>query len=72
MKRAPMYTEDGPDAAVYKDLSLPEIFNMFPDGQTAMQWLEGSVWSDGPAYATPQNFLFWASVRSRGPFSRLV
>lgn len=33
--------------AKYRDLSLPELFEMFPDEQTAMEWFEENVWPDG-------------------------
>ena len=37
----------GPDSSKYKGPSLPELLGMFPDDQTAMEWLEGNVWPDG-------------------------
>ncbi len=43
----PTNAEGGPDSPEYKDLSLPDLFEMFPDDQTAMDWLEANIWSDG-------------------------
>ncbi|MCE2508084.1 MAG: transposase [Nitrosopumilaceae archaeon] len=37
----------GPGSPEYKDLSLPDLLDMFPDDQAAMEWLEGNVWPDG-------------------------
>ena len=31
----------------YRDLSLPELFYMFPDDRAAMEWFEENVWPDG-------------------------
>ena len=39
----PTNSEGGPHSPEYKDLALPELFEMFPDDQTAMEWLEGNV-----------------------------
>ena len=47
MDNQPAKAEDGQDLPEYKDLSLPELFEMFPDDQTAMGWLERNVWPDG-------------------------
>ena len=35
------------DSAKYRDLSLPELFDMFPDDRAAMEWIEENVWPDG-------------------------
>ncbi len=35
------------DSAKYRDLSLPELFDMFPDDKAAMEWIEENVWPDG-------------------------
>ena len=35
------------DLPKYRDLSLSEIFNMFPDEQAAMEWFEENIWPDG-------------------------
>ena len=43
----PTNAEGGPDSPEYKDLSLPDLFEMFPDDQTAMDWLEANIWPDG-------------------------
>ena len=43
----PTNAEGGPDSPEYKDLSLPDLFEMFPDDQTAMDWLEVNIWPDG-------------------------
>ena len=29
------------------DLSLEELFRMFPDDQAAREWFEGNIWPDG-------------------------
>ena len=33
----PTNAAGGPDTPEYKDLSLPDLFEMFPDDQTAME-----------------------------------
>ena len=47
MVRQTTKTKGGPDKPGRKDPSLAEIFDMFPDEQAAMEWLERNVWSDG-------------------------
>ena len=32
-----------------KDLSVEELFEMFPDEKTAMEWFESNIWPDGRA-----------------------
>ena len=39
--------EEGPASGKYRDLSMPEMFDMFPDGKAAMEWFEGNAWPDG-------------------------
>ncbi len=43
------------DSAKYRDLSLPELFDMFPDDKAAMEWLEENVWPDGRRCGLVQN-----------------
>ena len=30
-----------------KEPTIEELFEMFPDNETAMRWLEGNIWPDG-------------------------
>ena len=47
MYKQPARAKGGPDSSKYEGPSLLELFGMFPDDQTAMEWLEGNVWPDG-------------------------
>ena len=39
--------EGDPAPAKYKDLSLPELFDMFPNDRAVMEWFESNIWPDG-------------------------
>ena len=47
MSKQTTKAEDGPASGKYRDLSIPELFDMLPDEQAAMEWLEENIWPDG-------------------------
>ena len=40
-------TEGDPTPAKYKDLPLPELFDMFPNDRAVTEWFESNIWPDG-------------------------
>ena len=47
MSKQTTKAEGGPASGKYRDLSLPELFDTFPDDRAAMGWPEGNIWPDG-------------------------
>ena len=40
-------TKTGSEKPTRKEISLADLFTMFPDDETAKQWLEKNIWPDG-------------------------
>ena len=56
------------DSAKYRDLSLPELFDMFPDDRAAMEWLEENVCRTAAGAALSK---IHRSIRPTTPFQSI-
>ena len=70
MSKQATKAEGGPASGKYRDLSLPELFDMFPDDQTAMEWLEENIWPDGRRCPRCDNKYTCASRHPSMPYYR--